>query len=47
MVILGVLGGAINGGFTSLASLGLGSLVSLLGQAKRIHGAGVVFASNS
>jgi hypothetical protein len=35
VIILGVLGGAINGGFTSLAELGLGSLVSLLGQAKR------------
>jgi len=38
VAIFGVLGGAGNGGFTSLASLGLGSLVSLLGQAKRSTG---------
>jgi len=44
VVVLGVLGGAFSGGFTSLASLGLGSLVSLLGQTKEFTGRGVVFA---
>lgn len=38
VAILGVLGGAVSGGLTSLAELGLGSLVNPLGRVKRKRG---------